>query len=329
MSRMRGASQNGLNDALVYLLLGLCNELQWPGILLNFKNRNTLVRGKSARPPQTVVGNMYLEASKESNNNKKKREESLKLDGEIAANNVFSLAIDSRVRLDDLVFPPLMAKYSSFIIPLILNGVGTSTRKCVRRARLEDATKLIDIPPSRLKSRLVRNLPYDRIRATSHDFWGWLHNVAIAVEMVRRWNNVFFLRSSCGTPKSKWSKILDLRPKPPAMHWRVSRYREEPRLNRRKECASNDNARAHSLHQSYFSKLYPLCEHSEEEERPLVWSSLVLSMFTQGGTTTQGIFSRPQNVGVVTISLLLARMLFNDFWNFARFGAMFDLVVLA
>lgn len=169
---MRGASQNGLNDALVYLLLGLCNELQWPGILLNFKNRNTLVRGKSARPPQTVVGNMYLEASKESNNNKKKREESLKLDGEIAANNVFSLAIDSRVRLDDLVFPPLMAKYSSFIIPLILNGVGTSTRKCVRRARLEDATKLIDIPPSRLKSRLVRNLPYDRIRATSHDFWG-------------------------------------------------------------------------------------------------------------------------------------------------------------
>ena len=53
-----------------------------------------------------------------------------------------------------------------FCVPFISDDLSAAIRSCVKKAGLQEMVRVVDIPPSNLKQRLVRNRLYDRLCTT-------------------------------------------------------------------------------------------------------------------------------------------------------------------
>ncbi|WKX90074.1 hypothetical protein Q1695_009146 [Nippostrongylus brasiliensis] len=54
----------------------------------------------------------------------------------------------------------------AFKVPFASDEVGTEIRNCVRKAGLDNMIRVVEVPPSNLKARLVRNRLYDSVCRT-------------------------------------------------------------------------------------------------------------------------------------------------------------------
>ena len=59
-------------------------------------------------------------------------------------------------------------KKVSFMLPFISDEVSIATKRCLKRARLEESVAIIEIPPNTLRRQLVRNRLYGRLCETAN-----------------------------------------------------------------------------------------------------------------------------------------------------------------
>ncbi|KAJ1364336.1 hypothetical protein KIN20_024417 [Parelaphostrongylus tenuis] len=54
-----------------------------------------------------------------------------------------------------------------FLLPLISNEISTATKRCLKRAGLDNSVAIVEIPPKALKPQIVHYRQYDRLCETN------------------------------------------------------------------------------------------------------------------------------------------------------------------
>ncbi|EYB83018.1 hypothetical protein Y032_0345g3120 [Ancylostoma ceylanicum] len=124
-------------------------------------NKNILIHFLSAHPnkmKKSVIGNMYSTAARVSSDDHE-RDNSLKLARRIATSNGYPAKEHSRIThlLRSRQRVGENTEKIAFCIPFISDEMSKEVRGCLRRAGLQDAVRVVEIPPTNLRKQLVRN----------------------------------------------------------------------------------------------------------------------------------------------------------------------------
>ncbi|WKY02527.1 hypothetical protein Q1695_016084 [Nippostrongylus brasiliensis] len=134
-------------------------------------SKNIIVHFRSAHPSQTkraVVKNMFRTAAMVSSNSDLKTK-SLQMANRIAIENGYPDQDMPRGHRTPAVASGRRQLNDSrivFKVPFVSDEVGTEIRNCVRKAGLDNMIRVVEVPPSNLKARLVRNRLYDSVCRT-------------------------------------------------------------------------------------------------------------------------------------------------------------------
>ncbi|EYC18662.1 hypothetical protein Y032_0026g1298 [Ancylostoma ceylanicum] len=130
-------------------------------------SKNILIHYLSAHPVKTkrsVIANMIHTARTVSSDNSLKAD-SADMAFQIAQSNGYPLKNLPRPRCGRTRVNPAGLegdKKVPFCLPFISDQFSKAIRACVRRSGLEDSLRVVEIPPTSLKQRLVSNRAYDR-----------------------------------------------------------------------------------------------------------------------------------------------------------------------
>ncbi|WKY04401.1 hypothetical protein Q1695_005417 [Nippostrongylus brasiliensis] len=133
-------------------------------------SKNIIVHFRSAHPSQTkkaVVKNMFRTATMSSNSDLES--ESWQLANRMAIENGYpDQNMPRGVRPPAVVSGRKRPNDSRIVfkVPFVSDEIGTEIRNCVRKAGLDNMIRVVEVPPSNLKARLVRNRLCDSVCRT-------------------------------------------------------------------------------------------------------------------------------------------------------------------
>uniref|UniRef100_A0A7I4YC46 Reverse transcriptase domain-containing protein n=1 Tax=Haemonchus contortus TaxID=6289 RepID=A0A7I4YC46_HAECO len=130
-------------------------------------SKNILVHFRSAHPlktKQAITRNMFRTAKMVSSGDREVAE-SVELAREVAITNGYPLTEQSLCRPPHGHTDESLEKVT-FCLPFVSDSVSSDVRTALRKCGLDDMVRVVEVPPTNLRKKLVQNRSYDRLCIT-------------------------------------------------------------------------------------------------------------------------------------------------------------------